>query len=85
MFNCIVFWWINIFGEGIYGVFGLVDIVMCGLVLRIVLIFIKNVVKILCVKGFLWFKSKLFSIFFEVFIIFFYVFLKWEVWGGLNI
>lgn len=88
MFNCkvcVVFWYINMLGESIWGVFGLVDIVICGLVFSMVLIFIENVVEILCFRGFLWFMSKLFKIFFELYIIFFYILLKWEVWGGLNI
>lgn len=73
-------------GERIVGVFGFEEIGMSGLLLIMVYIFVIKVDRILYVKlNDLFFKRRVFRICWIDLIMCFYMFLKWEVWGGLNI
>lgn len=81
---CAVFWCINMSGESTWGASGSVDIATSGLAFSIALTSIRNVVKTSCVRGPLWFMSKLSMIFIEAPIILSHTPPKWEAWGGLN-
>lgn len=84
MSNCKLcgFWSIKMSGESTWGASGSVDIATSGLAFSIALTSIRNVVKTSCVRGPLWFMSKLSKIFFEAPIIPSHTPPKWEAWGG---
>lgn len=78
--------WVRI-NEGFKGrgFLGLVDIGIKGWLFMMVDVFVRNVVSILCVKFFGGiFNSMELRMCLVILMRCFYIFLKWEEWGGLN-